>query len=168
MFGPKYGDTEFMAVLTDDMGFDSINDFLAFINIDDAEMKAGRPMTDKLLQQKMYNHWINSSEISTDRRNARHRVKCKNTKIDIAIRDLDDENVEVIANKWGKKLYSEHIKLMYQDFLKENLDDKASSSLYYRCKPFYISPANIRDGRVFVCEMPQTPFTLQLIMETYQ
>ena len=93
LFGPKYGDTEFMAALTDDMGFDSINEFLAFINIDGAEMKAGRPMTDKLLRQKMYNHWIKSSEISTDRRNARHMVKTKKLKIDIAIRDLDDENV---------------------------------------------------------------------------
>ena len=140
-----------MAALTDDMGFDSINDFLAFINIDGAEMKAGRPVTDKLLRQKMYNQWINSSEISTDRRNACHMVKTKKLKIDIAIRDLDDENVEVIENQWGKKLktqkyiYSQHIKLMYQNFLKENPDAKASPSLYYHCKPFYISPANIRE-----------------------
>ena len=117
LFGPKYGDTEFMAALTDDMGFDSINDFLAFINFDVAEMKAGRPMTDKLLRLKM--------------------VKTKKLKI-----------------------YSQHIKLMYQNFLKENPDAKASPSLYYRCKHFYISPANIREMEGCLCAKCLNPHSL--------
>ena len=49
---------------------------------------------------------------------------------------------------------------MYQNFLKENPDAKASPSLYYRCKPFYISPANIREMEGCLCAKCLNPHSL--------
>ena len=50
--------------------------------------------------------------------------------------------------------------LLYQDFMQLNPDDKASFSLYYSCKPFYISPATNREMEGCCCIKCLNPHSL--------
>ena len=67
-----------MSMLAEEMSFDSTDDLIKFVNIPIEDIKKrGRPLKDKEWRQRMYNHWLEKSDISTDRRNGRHIVHKK-------------------------------------------------------------------------------------------
>ena len=58
--------------------------------------KRGRPLRSVAERQLMYSFWVDNSDVSNDRRNARHVVKVKSSKLDIVVSDLceSDSNIE--------------------------------------------------------------------------
>ena len=93
-------------------------------------------------------------------------VRKKKSSLDVAISDLVDENVSEINNKWGLKVkaqkyvYGQHLNILYQDFLRLNPGKKDSISLYYKCKPFYISQANTWKMEASLCAKCLNPHAL--------
>ena len=63
--------------------------------------KRGRPLTSVEKRQESYDHWRQNCEMSTDRRNSRHMVKVKQSKLNICTRDLTDPDVvEIPTSIW--------------------------------------------------------------------
>ena len=164
LFRNKRDDILFMSTLADTLGFRSIDELKDFINLDRIEIKQrGRPLSDVLHRQIMYNFWKKNAEISNDRRNARHIIKIKPSKCDNAVADLVDGGVNECITKGGKKLKAQkHIYMytareMYQRFKTVHPEVKCSSTLFYRCKPFYISPATTREMEGCLCSKCLNP-----------
>ena len=126
LFDNKLDDKLFLSALAADMGFNDIDKFLTLINSGNQLKRRGRPLFDKMLCQKIYYYWIEYSELSTDRRNARHMVHIKKSKLDIAIADVVDSNVIECGNKKVGKfkaqrhIYNQPIRNLYKKFQKCN------------------------------------------------
>ena len=118
--------------------------------------KVGGPRTSIELRQKIYNHWVVSSDLSTDRRNSRHMIKIKKTKLNHSILDMDDENITETNTKRGlrlraqKRIYSGNIRGLHSSFCKLYPSINISIGTYC-CKPLYISPATEREMEGCLC-----------------
>ena len=70
----------------------------------------------------MYNFWVGNSEVSNGRRNARHVVKIKPSKLDFAVSDLSDANLEKCQTKRGikykaqRQIYNSMVQELYFNF----------------------------------------------------
>ena len=123
-------------------------------------------MTCIVSRQTMYDYWKKHSELSNDRRNARHIIKLKPAKRDTAVADLCDSQVTDCQTKGGMKLkaqkyiYTLPTRVMFTNFIAEHPDMKCSSTLFYRCKPFYISPATTREMEGCLCQKCLNPHAL--------
>ena len=76
-----------MNALAAELGFLSQEELLDFINsnITNELRGRGRPMSGICERQKVYDFWKENSDISNDRRNARHMVKVKPCKRNVAV-----------------------------------------------------------------------------------
>ena len=157
MFTKMFDDTDFMLNLATELGFSCAAEMIDFINIDMIEERykrgpRGRPMSGGAERQIIYNFWISVSGLSNDRRNTRHVVKIKPSKLDPAVDGLSDVNITECKTKGGLKLkaqkhiYSNSTIELFRMFRQKHPDVNSSSFLFYRCKPFYITPAS-------TCEM---------------
>ena len=159
MFHKNVDDVKFMNKLAADLGFNSREELLGFVNTNKEvlEVRAGRPMSVMVERQTAYDFWKEKSDISNDRRNARHMIKIKPNKRDKAIADLSDENVKPCESKGGDKLkaqkhvYNFTVRELYKEFKKKNPQLKISSSLFFRCKPLYVSPATELEPECYLC-----------------
>ena len=174
LFAKKMDNALFMSMLADELGFRDAEEFMEFVNLDRVEVKKrGRPLSDILDRQVMYDFWKKHSEISNDRRNARHVIKIKPTKRDHAVADLVDSNVTECITKGGRKLkaqkyiYSHTTREMFQKFKIEHPEIQSSPSLFYRCKPFYISPATTREMEGCLCSKCLNPHALYSTIRRY-
>ena len=155
-----------MECLASDLGFMDAAELITFINEPPSTLKRGRPLTNVHERQLMYDYWIENSEVSNDRRNARHVVKIKPSKLDVAVADLSDSNVESFEAKGGKKLkaqrhvYSLSVQELYMNFCNAHPELKCSSSLFWRSKPFYIGPATDREMECCLCSKCLNPHSL--------
>ena len=93
-----------MESLATELGFPDAAELIRFIIKPPETLKRGRPLTNVHERQLMYDFWVEQSEVSNDRRNARHVVKVKPSKIDVAIADLVDSNIEIFDAKGGKNM----------------------------------------------------------------
>ena len=67
LFSDKFNNIQFAAALSEDLGFNTLNEFLAYIDPYNSEVKQrGRPIVAKDVQQKIHDHWLANSEFSTD------------------------------------------------------------------------------------------------------
>ena len=104
LFRDKFSNLKFMEALSEDLRFDTVDILFSYIDLGKIDiMKRGKCFADKQSRQKMYNHWLNNCEISTDRRNARHLVKKKKSKLFPSIQDLEDSNITESATEKGIK-----------------------------------------------------------------
>ena len=122
-------------------------------------------MSGLIERQKAYDFWLESSEYSNDRRNARHMTKINPSNRDIAIVDIQDVNVKAGGRnnsklKAQKRVYSFTVRDLYKQFKEKNSDVDMSSTLFYRCKPFYVSPATEREMECCLCSKCLNPHAL--------
>ena len=157
----------FMKTLADELSFESVDDMFQFINTDHHIVKQrGRPPISKDTRQLMYDFWKTSSELSNDRRNARHITKIKRCKLSNHIKDLIDPKISEIRTKQGVKLkaqrriYSGDVRSLYSSFAKAHPDVKGSVTTFYRCRPYYISPATDREMEGCMCAKCLNPHEL--------
>ena len=77
MFRGKQNDLDLMDNLAADLGFSNRHEFTMFMNThkDIITTKRGRPMSGQVGRQAAYDFWKDVSNISNDRRNARHVAK---------------------------------------------------------------------------------------------
>ena len=87
LFDMKTDDLNFMTNLTDELGFSNTQELISFMNTTPSTLQRGRHLSGIAERQMMYNFWVGNSEVSNDRRNARHVVKIKTSKLDIAVSD---------------------------------------------------------------------------------
>ena len=176
LFSHKFDDQHFMAMLADELGFVTNESFLDFINLDRVHVNRrsrGRPLSDIVSRQTMYNYWKQHSVISNDRRNARHVIKTKPTKLDPVVVDLSDSQITECNTKGGTKLkaqkniYTLTTREMFMKFKSEHPDVKCSSSVFYRCKPFYIAPATPREMEGCLCQKCLNPHSLYTTIRRY-
>ena len=176
LFAHKFDNTQFMEMLADELGFESKESFLKFINLDRIEVnkkRRGRPLSEIVSRQTMYDYWKKHSELSNDRRNARHVIKLKPAKRDAAVVDLIDSQITECETKGGMKLKAQkHIytlptRVMFTNFKAEHPDVKCSSTLFYRCKPFYIAPATAREMEGCLCQKCLNPHALYNTLRRY-
>ena len=80
---------DFMSSLANDLDFSDAKEFKDFMKMNRSNLKQRRrPMSYVAEHQIMYNFWIEESEISNDRRNARHMIKINPAKKGNAVVDL--------------------------------------------------------------------------------
>ena len=119
-------------------------------------------------RQLAYNFWKENSELSNDRRNGRHEIKIKPEKLANQVLDLQrDPNISESKAKGGGKrlkaqkyIFSMTLNQMYEKFSLENPGITSSRSTFYRCKPFYISPATPREMEGCLCQNCLNPHVL--------
>ena len=98
LFSSKVEDLVFTSALADSLKFEDTSALIKVMNLDKDHVdevplpKRGRPLKDINTRKKMYDFWKEFSEISNDRRNGRHVIKKKASKVDIAISDLMDSD----------------------------------------------------------------------------
>ena len=171
LFDNKIDDQLFLNMISADMGFKDSNDFLNFINSE--SKRRGRSQFDKDLSQKIYKFWIMNSDLSNDRRNARHMINIKKSKIDPSLIDVVDANVIECGCKRGdrlkaqRKIYNENIRNLFKRFQYRYPDDKVSLSMFYRCKPFYITQANQQEMESCLCTKCLNPHTLYKVIRKH-
>ena len=79
--------------------------------------KRGRPLRSVAERQLMYSFWVDNSDVSNELCNARHVVKVKSSKLDVAVSDLceSDSNIEKCQTKSGLKYKAQrHIYIVSQ------------------------------------------------------
>ena len=129
-------------------------------------LSAGRPLSDIVTRQTMYDFWKANSDISNDRRNARHIVKIKPSKLERVVSDLEDSNVTEYAAKGGitfkaqKHIHSLTVRELYKNFKVKHPDLNGAYSLFYNCKPFYVTPASAREMGSCLCSKCLNPHAL--------
>ena len=167
LYKQKIDDLVFMDALAAELGFVSRQELLDLINTDTPKLAGrGRPMRGTAERQLAYDFWKQNSDISNDRRNARHMCKVKPSKRDCAIQDLVDDTVKECRTKSGLKLkaqkyiYNGTIRELYKKFKSINPDTAISSSLFFRCRPFYVSPATAREMESCMCSKCLNPHSL--------
>ena len=167
LFASKFEDVDFMEMLADELNFESKSAFLQYVNLDRIELtERGRPMSHVATRQIMYDFWKKHSELSNDRRNARHVIKMKPTKRDVAVVDLVDPQITEVKTKGGFKLkaqkyiYTLTTREMFSMFKMENPNVQCSPTLFYRCKPFYISPPTLREMEGCLCQKCHNPHSI--------
>ena len=102
LFANEMDNVGLMHTLAIDFGFSTFDELKDYINADNIETPTrGRPLTSRFVRQKVYDYWLDNSEISTDRRNARHMIKIKKGKLDITVLDLIDLNISECITKRG-------------------------------------------------------------------
>ena len=106
LFSGKFDDRQFLNTLCKGLGFDTVTEFLNFVNLDREKVNVGRPRTDITICQKLYDHWISESDLSNDRRNSRHMVKVKKAKLNDNIMDLVEKDANVSINRKSMLLRS--------------------------------------------------------------
>ena len=165
LFSHKFDDNHFMSMLANDLGFLSKDEFLEFINLDRiAVIKRGPPVSNLNYRQLAYNFWKENSEL----RNGRHEIKIKPEKLANQVLDLQrDPNISESKAKGGGKrlkaqkyIFSMTLNQMYEKFSLENPGITSSRSTFYRCKPFYISPATPREMEGCLCQNCLNPHVL--------
>ena len=93
-------------------------------------------------------------------------VKVKPCKRNVAVHDLVDNRVKECQTKGGMKLkgqkhiYNRTVRELYKEFKRTNSDIVMSASLFYRCKPFYVSPATVREMESCLCSKCLNPHSL--------
>ena len=164
----------FMRTLAAELSFDSLDDMLDFINTDHQVVKPkGRPPVSKVHRQMMYDHWKSVSELSNDRRNARHMIKIKRKKLSNYIADLVDDNISETTSKRGprlkaqKRIYSGEVRSLYASFAKIHPEVKSSVTTFYRCRPYYISPATDREMEGCMCAKCLNPHELYKVVRKH-
>ena len=167
LFKKKTDDLEFMDSLAADLGFSSREELIDLINSDTPKLTPrGRPMSGITERQLAYDFWRENSDISNDRRNARHMVKIKPSKRDRAIQDLVDDSVKECHTKGGVKLkaqkyiYNGTINELHKKFKNINPEVSMSSTLFYRCRPFYVAPPTAREMESCLCAKCLNPHSL--------
>ena len=168
LYKDKLQDLNFMDMLADDLGFLGREELIKFMNSNDEinVRQRGRPMSGMVVRQAAYDFWKDNSSISNDRRNARHVAKIKPSKLDRAVKDLQDDRVSEFLGKGGIKLkaqkhvYSNTVRELYRQFKVKHPDLTMSPALFYRCKPFYISPATEREMESCLCAKCLNPHAL--------
>ena len=178
IIGSKLDDPIFMNRFAVDMGFYDAEEFMNFINLDKADVvgKRGRPRSRQAERQLMYDHWLSNSDISNDRRNARHMVKLKSEKRDPAVLDLFDSSITTFTKnkknkseyvKAQKYIYSRPIREMFDKFKKEHPECTYSMSLYWRCKPFYVVPPSDHKLEGCLCKKCLNPHALYGVLKKH-
>ena len=173
LFSKKINDDFFMERLALDLGFINKNELIDFMNTTPSTSKRGRPMSGQVERQLMYDFWVEHSDPSNDRRNARHVVKIKPSKRDVVSVDLVDPDVEsfqvkgVTKLKAQRRVYSRTVRELYSEFCKAHSDVTCSSTLFYRCKPFYIGPATDREMEGCLCAKCLNPHALYTTLKRY-
>ena len=167
LFVHKYDNEQFMTMLSNEFGFNDKKQFLDFINLDRVKIsQRGRPLSNITSRQQMYDFWKRHSVLSNDRRNARHVIKIKPNKLENVVADLTDSQVTECNTKGGKSLkaqkhiYTLTVREMFEKFQREYPGVCASSSVFYRCKPFYIQPATTREMEGCLCQKCLNPHAL--------
>ena len=90
----------------------------------------------------------------------------KPTKRDVVTTDLVDKNVKTFEGKGGTKLkaqkhvYNFTVRELYREFNVRYSQFRISSTLFFRCKPFYVSPATERKMEYCLCAKCSNPHTL--------
>ena len=138
-----------MEALSADLGFEDRNQLTDFVNNHESvSAKRGRPMSGAVERQLAYDFWKKkNSNLSNDRRNARHVIKIKPCKRDQTVQDLHDEKVTECQTKGGlkfkgqKHIYDKTVREMYKGFKALHPEINISPILFYRCTPFYVLPA---------------------------
>ena len=168
LFNKKFDDSDFMNMLADDLGFQNSQEMIKSINtLSERRLsQRGRPLSNIMSRQAAYDFWRDNSSISNDRRNARHVVKVNPSKLDTAVMDLRDDRVTEGKSKGGikykaqKHIYSNTVRELYRQFQIKHSDLKVSLALFYRCKPFYVSPATEREMECCLCAKCLNPHAL--------
>ncbi len=141
-FSKKLDDTLFMSELAFQLDFETVEELLEFPRTDKTTLKKrGRPLSNKADRMLMYNFWKEHSEVNNDRRNGRHVIKVKPSKLDVALSDLvgDDDNIKIHTTKGGEQLkaqkyiYTHTVRMMHKMFREEHPDIRCSATIFYRC-----------------------------------
>ena len=86
--------------------------------------------------------------------------------MDPAVDGLSDVNITECKTKGGLKLkaqkhiYSNSTRELFRMFRQKHPDINSSSALFYRCKPFYITPASTREMEGCLCQKCLNPHIL--------
>ena len=86
LYSKKVDDLDFMDRMSNELCFETRDEFLDHINTNKSIIATqGRPMCGIVERQEAYNVWKEKSEISNDRRNARHMIKIKPSKCNCTV-----------------------------------------------------------------------------------
>ena len=105
------------------------------------------------IRQQTYNYWINNSELSVARSNNRHIVNIATHRLLPCQTHLEDENITENEKKAEKVKAHQRITVLPYRRLHEiyRKINNISFASFIRLKPFYISPATVREMEVCLC-----------------